>query len=183
MSNPDIKVPTVDSLSIAFPVSILFVLVTIFMFQLKDSIQYFKLILWLGLPIFTLIIISVVNIVSQYITCKTTNVGKALLGALPSLGSILIGLGIASISYCRIPVTSVFAPLIIGQTIDVTKDKSTANINSLKNTNSKECCIPKLTLEAIESKFPLITGISYGFYVMFSILFGVVIGTGLSTIC
>jgi hypothetical protein len=100
------------------------------MFQLRDSIQYFKLILWLGLPIFTFIIVAVVNIVSQYITCKTTNVGKAMLGALPSLGSILVGLGIASISYCRIPVTSVFAPLIIGQTVDVTKDKSTANINS-----------------------------------------------------
>jgi hypothetical protein len=57
----------------------------------------------------------------------------------------------------------VFAPLIIGQTIDVTKDKSTANINSLKNSNSKECCIPKLTLEAIENKYSLITGISYGF--------------------
>ncbi len=183
MSNPDIKVPTVDSLSIAFPVSILFALITIFMFQLRDSIQYFNLILWLGLPIFTIIIISVVNIISQYITCKNTNVGKALLGSLPSLGAIVIGLGIASISYCRIPVTSVFAPLIIGQTIDVTKDKSTTNINSLKNINSKECCIPKLTLEMIENKYPLITGISYGFYIMFSILFGVVIGTGLSTIC
>jgi hypothetical protein len=183
MSNPDIKVPSVDSLSIAFPISILFVLIIVFLFQLKDSISYFKLIIWIGFPIFTFLVVSVVNIISQYVTCRTINTGKAFLGALPSLGSILIGLGIASISYCRIPITTVFAPLIIGQSIDVTKNKSTVNINSLKNNNSKECCIPKLTLESIENKYPLITGLSYGFYVMFSILFGVVIGSGLSTIC
>lgn len=183
MSNPDIKVPSVDSLSVAFPVSILFVLITIFLFQLKDSISYFNLILWVGFPIVTFLIAAVVNIITQYVTCRTTNAGKAFLGALPSFGSILIGLGIASISYCRIPVASVFAPLIIGQSIDITKDKQTVNINSLKNSNSKECCIPKLTLEAIETKYPIITGLSYGFYIMFSILFGIVIGTGLSTIC
>lgn len=181
MSNPDIKVPSVDSLSVAFPVSVLFVLITIFLFQLKDSISYFNLILWVGFPIVTFLIAAVVNIITQYVTCRTTNVGKAFLGALPSFGSILVGLGIASISYCRIPIASVFAPLIIGQSIDITKDKSTVNINSLKN--SKECCIPKLTLEAIETKYPIITGLSYGFYIMFSILFGIVIGTGLSTIC
>ena len=57
------------------------------------------------------------------------------------------------------------------------------DINSLKNSNSKECCIPKLSLEYIENKYPLVEGMSYGFYLMFSVLFGVVIGTGLSTIC
>jgi hypothetical protein len=183
MSNPDIKVPSVDSLTVAFPVSLLFAILSIFIFQFRDSISYFNIILWLGLPIVTFLIVSVVNIITQYISCRTINAGKAFLGGLPSLGAILLGLGIASISYCRIPVTSVFAPLIIGQSIDVTKDKSTANINSLKNSNSKECCIPKLTLEAIEAKYPTIPGISYGFYIMFSIMFGIVIGTGLSTIC
>lgn len=183
MSNPDIKVPSVDSLAIAFPVAVLFVILSIFIFQFRDSISYFNIILWLGFPIITFLIVSVVNIVTQYVSCQKINAGKAFLGGLPSLGTMLLGLGISSISYCRIPVTSVFAPLIIGQSIDVTKDKSTANINSLKNSNSKECCIPKLTLEAIESKYPIIPGISYGFYMLFSVMFGVVIGTGLSTIC
>ena len=183
MSNPDIKVPSVDSLTTAFPVAILFAILSIIIFQFRDSISYFKILLWLGFPIFIFLIVSVVNIITQYITCRTINAGKAFLGGLPSIGTVLLGLGIASISYCRIPITSVFAPLIIGQTIDVTKDKSTANINSLKNSNSKECCIPKLTLEAIEAKYPTIPGISYGFYIMFSVMFGVVIGTGLSTIC
>ncbi len=183
MSNPDIKVPTVDSLTVSFPIAILFLIITLVLFQFKESIQAFRLILWLGVPIITFIVVSAVNATTQYVACKTTNMGKALLGALPSVGTSLLGLGVASISYCRIPVTSVFAPLIIGQTIDVTKDKATANINSLKNSNSKECCIPKLTLESIENKYPLIEGISYGFYLMFATLFGMVIGTGMSTIC
>jgi hypothetical protein len=183
MSNPDIKVPTTDSLTVAFPVAILFFLITLTIFQFKESLQPFKYILWISFPIITVIIVAATNAITQYITCKTVNMGKALLGSLPSVGTVLLGLGISSISYCRIPVASVFAPLMIGQTIDVTKDKNTTNINSLKNSNSKECCIPKLSLETIESKYPLIEGISYGFYMLFSILFGVVIGTGMSTIC
>lgn len=183
MSNPDIKVPTTDSLTVAFPVAILFFLITLTIFQFKESLQPFKYILWISFPIITVIIVAATNAITQYVTCKTVNMGKALLGSLPSVGTVLLGLGISSISYCRIPVASVFAPLMIGQTIDVTKDKNTTNINSLKNTNSKECCIPKLSLESIENKYPLIEGISYGFYMIFSILFGVVIGTGMSTIC
>lgn len=183
MSNPDIKVPTTDSLTVAFPIAILFLLITLVIFQVRESLPLFKYVLWIGFPIITVIIVATVNAITQYITCKTTNIGKALLGALPSVGTVLLGLGISSISYCRIPVASVFAPLMIGQTVDVTKDKSNANINSLKNNNSKECCIPKLTLESIESKYPLIEGVSYGFYMMFAVLFGMVIGTGISTIC
>jgi hypothetical protein len=183
MSNPDIKSPTTDSLTTAFPVAILFFLITLIIFQFKESIHPFKYILWIGFPIITLIIVAITNTVSQYISCKTVNFGKALLGSLPSVGAILIGLGISSISYCRIPIASVFAPLIVGQTIDVTQNKNTTTINSLKNSNSKECCISKLSLETIENNYPLIEGISYGFYILFSALFGVVIGTGISTIC
>ncbi len=183
MSNPDIKVPTTDSLTVAFPVAILFFLITLTIFQFRESLQPFKYILWISFPIITVIIVAATNAITQYVTCKAVNMGKALLGALPSVGTVLLGLGISSISYCRIPVASVFAPLMIGQTIDVTKDKNTVNINSLKNSNPKECCIPKLSLESIESKYPLVEGISYGFYILFSILFGVVIGTGMSTIC
>ena len=183
MSNPDIKVPTVDSLTVAFPISILFLLITLLIFQFQDSIPSFSYVLWIGFPIITIIIVSVVNAVVQYTTCNTTDIGKAILGGLPSVGTVLLGLGISSISYCRIPVASVFAPLMIGETIDVTKDKTNTNINSLKNSKSKECCIPKLSLESIESNYPIIQGISYGFYLMFSVLFGMIIGTGLSTIC
>jgi len=185
MANPDTTSarPNVDSLLTAFPVAILFFLITTTLFQFRDSFTSFKLVIWLTIPILAFIITSVVNVTSQYVNCKKTNVGKAMLGALPSFGAVILGMGISSLSFCRIPVTSVFAPLLIGKSVDVTKNKSTTTINSLKNSNSKECCTPKLTLEAIENQYPLIAGISYGFYIMFSILFGMVIGTGLSSIC
>lgn len=182
MSNPDMKVSTVDSLTSGIPIAILFLLITLLLFQFRDNIPSFKIVLWLGFPILSLVIVSIVNMILQYVSCKTTNVGKAILGALPSIGAILVALGISSVSYCRIPIASVFTPLVVGQTVDITKDKSTvSNINSLKN--SKECCIPKLTLESIESRYPTIQGISYGFYMMFSILFSMVLGTGISSIC
>ncbi len=182
MSNPDMKVSTVDSLTSGIPIAILFLIVTILLFQFRDTIRSFKLILWLGLPILSLVIISGVNMILQYVSCKTTNAGKALLGALPSIGAMLAALGISSISYCRIPIASVFAPLFIGKTVDISKDKSSvSNINSLKN--SKECCIPKITLEFIEGQVPIIQGISYSFYIMFAVLFSMVLGTSISAIC
>jgi hypothetical protein len=182
MANPDTSGPSVDSLLTAFPVAILFFLITTVLFQFRDSFTSFKLVLWLTLPILALIITAAVNVTSQYVACRKTDVGKAILGAIPSIGAVLIALGVTSISYCRIPVASVFALLAIGQTVDITQNKSTvSNINSLKN--SKECCLPKLTLESIENRYPIVQGISYGFYIMFSILFGMVIGNGLSSIC
>lgn len=183
MSNPDTQSSVADSLVTALPVSIFFLLFTLFLFQIRDSIPAFNLVLWIGFPIVAFFITALANIITQYINCKKIDAGKAMLGSLPSLGTILLGLGIASISYCRIPVASVFAPMIIGQQVDITKNKSNTTINSLKGSNSKECCTPILTLESVESKFPIISGFSYGFYVLFASLFGMVIGNGFSAIC
>lgn len=178
MSNP-------DSLTVAVPVSIFFLLITLALFQFRDSIPFFKRLLWIIFPVITLFIVSGVNMITQYVSCKKINANRAFLGTVPSLISIIIGLGIATIPYCRIPVATVIAPLIIGDTVDITMNKlnSNVNINSLKNSNSKECCTPKLSLEKIESKYPLVLGLSYGFYVVFSVLFGVTIGNGISDIC
>ena len=183
MSNPDATGSNVDNLVAALPAAILFLLITIFMFQMRDLIPSFKLILWVGFPIIALIVASGTNFVSQYISCKKVDAGKALLGSLPAGLAIIVGLFISSITYCRIPVASVFTPLLVGQPVDITKNNKTTNINSLKNSNSKECCIPKLTLENVEFKYPIIAGFSYGFYVMFSMLFGMTIGNGIATIC
>ena len=182
MSNPDMKVSTIDSLTSGIPIAILFIIVTILLFKFRDIIPSFNLVLWLGLPLFSLVVISAVNIILQYVSCKTTNIGRAILGALPSIGIIIAALGLSSISYCRIPITSVFAPLFIGKTVDVSNNKLTiSNNNFLKN--SKECCVPKITLEYIEAQFPMIQGISYSFYIMFATLFSMVLGTGISAIC
>jgi hypothetical protein len=184
MANPDItKSSNLDSLLTGLPVAILFLLVTTFLFQLQDSFTSFKVILWSILLLLAFGIGTGVNIATQYISCKTTNAGKALLGSIQMILGVIIALILSSISYCRIPITSVFAPIFIGKSVDITKDKSTASINSLKNNNSKECCVPKLTLESVESRYPLVLGLAYGFYVMFGILFGTVIGTGMSSIC
>ena len=185
MSNPDTAGSNTDSLMTAFPIGIFFLLLTIVLFQFRDSLSSFNLILWVALPLVALIVVTVVNITSQYIACRKVDVGKAVLGALPSLGTILVGLGVSSISYCRIPITSVFAPLIIGDSVDVTQNVSNTTINSLKNSKSKESygVTPKLSQEAIDNQYPIVNGIGYGFYIMFSMFFGIVIGNGMSAIC
>jgi hypothetical protein len=188
MSNPDIKItgvkmPSVNALYIAFPISILFVLMTITLFYLKKSIPQFNLVFWLSIPLAAAVITGGTNTIIQYITCNTTDIGKALLGTVPVVVAIIIGLGISSISYCRIPIVSLFAPLFMKKSVDVTTDKTSASVNSIRNSTTKECCIPKLSLRTLEQRFPLLEGLSVGFYMMFSILFGMVIGTGISRIC
>jgi hypothetical protein len=180
MANPDTKGTTTDSFIISLPIAIFFLLVMITVFQFKDSIPHFTLVLWLGLPVLVFFITSGVNLITQYISCKTTNAGKALLGGIPSLITTLIGLYISSISYCRIPVATVFTPLFANQTVDVVPTKSNSTVNSLKNSNSNT---RNLTLEVIENKYPIVAGISYGFYIMFSILYGMPVGNGIATIC
>jgi len=172
MSNPDMKntgmkASSVDTLYIATPVAILFVLITMTLFYLKDLIPRFNLVFWLSIPLTAAVITGAANTIIQYTTCNTVDIGKALLGTVPTIIAVVVGLGLSSISYCRIPIVSVFAPLFINKT----------------TTNSKECCTSKLNLKMIEHNYPLLVGISYGFYVMFSILFGMVIGTGISRIC
>jgi hypothetical protein len=185
MSNPD----TTTSMSTnalppsAIPVSLFFMLVIIFLFKIKDSIPVFNIVLWVVIPILVIVVTTGVNAISQYTSCRKTNIGKAILGSLVGGLGILISLGIASISYCRIPIASFFAPLMVGKSVDITKNKSNTTINSLKNSNSKECCVPKLTLEMVESRYPIIAGFSYGFYSIFGILFGIVVGNNISSIC
>lgn len=188
MSNPDNSKLNIDSFVISTPVAIFFLSITIILFIFQGSIKQFHLFLWVGLPLFTYIVCSCVNMIVQYMSCKKVDAGRAFLGGLPSFGTVLLALGIASISYCRIPIASVFAPLIIGKDVDVTKKNSSANasavnINSLKNSNLKECCTPKMTLDTVETRYPIVAGIAYGFYVMFGTLFGLTLGNGIASIC
>ena len=183
MSNPGNTSSTVDILPIATPVAILFFAIAVILFMFKDSIgSVFSIVLWGGFPVVGYIICSGINILVQYMACRKTDVAKAFLGGLPILASIVVALGISSISYFRVPVASVFAPLFIGKSVDITKNGS-ASVNSLKNTNSKECCTPRITLEGIEDNFPVVAGINGGFYLMFAVLFGFVFGNGVSSIC
>jgi hypothetical protein len=184
MVNPDKSSGiSIGSFTISLPIGILFLAVAITLFQFKDVLPGFNLILWIGIPLFALFVVFGVNLITQYLQCNSVDPGKAVLGAIPSVGTTLFALLISSFTVCRIPVASVFTPLLIGNNVDVTRDKTNTNINSLKNSNYKECCIPKLSLSTIESKFPIIQGISYGFYLMFATFFGITIGNGFATIC
>lgn len=182
MSNPDKNNSQgVSSFLISLPIGILFFLIMIVLYQYKDILPVFMLFIWLGVPIMALLVVFFVNLATQYTSCGTTDPGKAVLGSLPSVGTVLLGLAISSFALCRIPIASVFAPLIIGDDIDVISNKS--NTNTLKNSNSKGCCTQKLSIHSVESKHPIIQGISYGFYSFFSILFGITVGNGFATIC
>jgi hypothetical protein len=49
--------------------------------------------------------------------------------------------------------------------------------------NNSTCCAPSPTLESIEATVPMVSGLSYGFYLFFSMLFGIVIGSGTAVVC
>ena len=87
-----------------------------------------------------------------------------------------------NISYCRIPITSVFAPLLIGQQTDVISNNS-IQPSDIKKAVRTYCCPSKMTLSEIENSYPQLKGISMGFYVLFGVLFGNVFGSGLASIC
>jgi hypothetical protein len=183
MSNPDKGGGfNVSSFAVSLPIGILFLVILIALFQFKQVIPSFNLVLWLGIPILGFLIVFGVNLTTQYSNCRKMDAGKAALGALPAVGTMLIGLLVSSFAICRTPVASVFTPLVIGESVDITRTKPASNANSLKMSNSKECC-SKISLYGVESKFPIIQGISYGFYIMFSTFFGIVIGNGYATIC
>lgn len=159
----------------AIPAGILIFFITLMLFQ-------YKIALYLGLPIIIFIVISGFNMVSQYSSCNKVDAGNAFLYGLPSIVLTYIALGISAISWCRMPVASVFSPFFAGKTIDVVSNSS---MNSIKNSvsNSKECCTPKRTLESIENTFPIVKGLSYGFYLVFSTMFSIIIGNGFSSAC
>jgi len=182
MSEPDKNGFHLDSMALGGPVSILFLMFSIALFQMKNNLPYFNLILWVVFPLIAYIIAFLVNLISQNMSCHTIDTGKAAIGGIPVIISMLIGIGISSISYCRIPVASVFAPLFIGESMDIVKNNSNATINNIKN-SSKKCCTPKITLETVERNYPIVQGLDYGFYIMFSILFGFVMGNSVATIC
>jgi hypothetical protein len=181
MSNPDTKTPSLDSLYIAVPFAFLFSVIIIIYFYRRNSAD---ILFWLIISLSATVITLPTNIISQYTTCSTIDIGSALLGTLPTFGVVLIGLGLSSISYCRIPIASLFAPLFMRKTVDIVKSTDNSmSVNNIKKRDSKECCIPKLSLMKIENEHPAILGLSYGFYVFFSMLFGIVIGSGVSRAC
>jgi hypothetical protein len=169
-----------DSMTLMGPVAILFFVLTLFLFRTWGSDVSLSPILWIGLPFAAFVVIFFVNLASQQVSCQRIHAGEALKGSAISAACVLLGIGVASISYCRIPVASVFAPLIAGEDLNVVQNKGVANA---RNGATKRCCTPRVSLEYVEKAFPDIAGCDYGFYVMFATMFGFVIGNSKATIC
>jgi hypothetical protein len=175
MSNPD---SSDGSLGYATATSVIIVILVVILFRFMSQTNYFNVILYLGIPIIVYIFTSLVNIISQYSSCKTIDAGKAFLYGLPSIGLTLLGLLISYISWCRIPVVSVFAPLFVNK-----NDIIARNVVKNNSSNSKMCCGSQLTLETAETASPSVKGIAYSFYLFFTTLFGIIIGNGFSAVC
>lgn len=163
---------SVNSLSIAAPVGFMIFMIVIVLFQFKDSIPNFTIVLWVSLCIGSYVIAVVVHFITQQITCRKIDSGKAFQGGLATLGAMVVGLGISSVAWFRIPVVSVFAPLLLESPAEVTVSPS-----------STSCCTSTRTLAEVEEQSPVLRGLAYGFYLFFASLFGMVIGTSLSVTC
>lgn len=169
-----------DSMTLAGPVAIFFFILTMFFFRTWGLEVRHSLILWIGLSIAAFFTVSFVNLASQQASCQRVDVGKAFKGGTITAAFSLLGLAVASISYCRIPVASVFAPLIAGEDLNIVQNTGVTNA---RNGTTKRCCTPRVSLESVERAFPDVAGCDYGFYVMFAIMFGFVIGNSYATIC
>lgn len=128
-----------------------------------------RIALYIGLPLLAYVIAFITHIITQYAVCEKVNVAKVAIGSVTSLVLSLVALLLASITMCRIPVISAFAPLF--------KDATT--VPAVKNS----CCKKEESVEALETRNPNSKGVSYAFYMIFAMLFGVTYGNSIAVNC
>ena len=134
--------------------------------------------LWVIIPVMSCAITFGMLLLSQYSSCHDVNVEKAALGSIASLCSSLVAMLMSTFEFFRNPVVSVFSYWMIKE-------------SDLYKNNSASCCNRKTpTVKSVESfktassnTGDILKGIAYGFYAFFSMLFGIVIGTGRAAIC
>lgn len=149
------------------------VIVTFAIFQLADGSPYW---VYIGIPIIAYIIGFLMNLSIQ-LPCGTVNVGKAALGALPTLGCTLIALLMSWITVFRVIVSSVTAPMFIGDLEDISAaPRRTTGGRRMRGGT-------RAILEEVEKENPMIKGMSYGFYLFFAMLYGGVMGSSIASIC
>jgi|UniRef100_A0A6C0BFA8 hypothetical protein len=124
MSNPDTTGTNIGGITTLGG----FVVILIIILFNYHHTSYFNALLYAGLPI----IIYLLMFVVLYISKKNTNIKTAFLSAVPSIGTTYLALFISYISFFRIPVASVFAPIFIGSAANIvsqpTSEKSTTSI-------------------------------------------------------
>jgi hypothetical protein len=150
-----------DTLALAFPVGAFLFLLILFLFEAFGNSPSFTGILWVAVPLVAYLTAGLVLMGAQTSVCGSIKAGPAFLGALPTAAATLIALAIESVTFCRIPVVSLVAPLFISST-------------PRKNGQPPA----PLIIETVENQFPMIKGMANGFYVFFATMFGMVAGSG-----
>ena len=106
--------------------------------------------------------------------------GSAFVSGLPTIGTTYIALLISYISYFRIPIASVFAPLFLNSSANIVRQPAQKG-GAKKQKGGASCCSPTYSLEGVELQFPSVKGISYGFYLFFAVCFGGISGLGVNS--
>lgn len=123
--------------------------------------------LLVGIIAIAFVLAFIIQTVSQLSSCSSFNILSILKSSAPVIPTSMIALGISSIRFCRIPIASAVSPFF-----------------STASTSSNGCCAKQPTLEQIENYFDkdknkynrIPMGVSYAFYMMFAMMFGITFG-------
>ena len=172
MANPD-STGTSSNMGGIMTLGFFIAILVIILFN-YHHVSFFNGILYGILPIFIYLLMTLVI----YISKTGTTIGKAFVNGLPTIGTTYLALFISYISYFRIPVASVFAPLFLDSSANIIHQplQGAQRGGAKKQKGGSSCCSPTYSLEGVELQFPTIKGISYGFYLFFAICFGGVSG-------
>ena len=159
-------------------------LITIMLFTFSSTIESIlnvpiTTLLWFMIPALSYAIALGMIMLSQYSICQKTDFEKSLLASIPSAVASMVALVVASFEWFSNPIASVFSYFMIKES------------DLYPTTNATSCCNRKpLTVKRVESfktkeanTGDIIKGISYGFYLFFSMLFSIVIGVGKASLC
>jgi hypothetical protein len=172
MANPD-STQASSNMSGVMTLGFFIAILVIILFNYQH-LSFFNGILYGILPIFIYLLMSIVI----YISASNTSMINAFLSGSTTIVTTYLALFISYISYFRIPIASVFAPLFLDSSANIVSQPA-AQKGGAKKQKGGSCCSPTYSLEGVELQFPSIKGISYGFYLFFAVCFGGV--SGLST--
>jgi hypothetical protein len=173
MSDPDRGTSFGTSFGAALLITFLLTIQIIgyFEYNVKMGDKYdlrFYGILGLFIIISSYIYVFFANLAIQASSCGKNDYGKAALGALPSIGTSAIALLLSYCNSCRIPIASVLANI---------------KYFKMESKKSNSCCKPDINILELERKHKHVETLSYSFYLLFAMLYGISIGNGISMIC
>jgi hypothetical protein len=172
------------SFSFSFVVGLLLFLITKNVVQAVTLDTTGKIVmLIIGISVIAFVISLINNYLSQLYYCGKVDNSKALSGGIPSAAAVLVGGIISSISYCRIPIASLFAPMYLDADTEEPQPKDVNASNASLGAPVKICRVTNLTLEYAEANYPAIIGLTWGFYAMITMTIGTMIGSGIATNC